>query len=104
MSGRGGKKAWGICDKTGFRYKLADLVYEIRDGRRTGMRVGKDVVDPDHPQNFIGRVRADDNQSLHDPRPDINRDDANAIWGWNPVGNTAQYLTATPGRVTVSIS
>ena len=65
-----GKYAFGYCDKTGFRYPLKDLVWEYKDGKRTGMRVGKDVVDPDHPQNFLGRVRVGDPQSLRDPRPD----------------------------------
>ena len=48
-----GKYALGICDRTGFRYKIKDLVFEIENGRRNGLRVGKDVVDKDHPQNFL---------------------------------------------------
>ena len=39
------KYSLGICDRTGVRYKLRDLVYEIENGRRNGLRVGKDVVD-----------------------------------------------------------
>ena len=65
-----GKHAFGFCDRTGFRYPLADLVYEYRNGKRTGMRVGKDVLDKDHPQNFIGKFKHNDPQSLRDPRPD----------------------------------
>ena len=65
-----GKHAFGFCDRTGFRYKLTDLVDEVQNGTRTGFRVGKDVVDPDHPQNFLGRVRASDPQSLLNPRPE----------------------------------
>jgi|TARA_E500000318_G_scaffold82471_1_gene77849 hypothetical protein len=64
------KYAFGFCDRTGFRYPLKDLVYEVRDGVRTGMRVGRDVFDPDQPQNFLGRVNISDPQSLFDPRPD----------------------------------
>ena len=63
-------KAFGFCDKTGFRYKLSDLVYEYKDGTKTGFRVGHDVMDPDQPQNFLGRVRINDPQALRDPRPD----------------------------------
>ena len=48
-----GTKAFGFCDRTGFRYPLQDLVWEYKDGKRTGMRIGKDMVDPDHPQNFL---------------------------------------------------
>jgi hypothetical protein len=70
MSIARGKYAYGFCDKTGFRYKLNELVYEVRNGIKTGLRVGKDVADPDHPQNFIGRVKINDPQSLRDPRPD----------------------------------
>ena len=65
-----GKYSFGFCDRSGFRYDLADLVYEFRNGVRNGLRVGKDMVDQDHPQNFIGRVKAEDAQSLNDPRPD----------------------------------
>ena len=65
-----GKYAFGFCDKTGFRYDLNDLVDEYKNGVKTGLRVGKDVFDPDHPQNFTGRVRIDDPQSLRNPRPE----------------------------------
>ena len=59
-----GKYAYGICDKTGFRYKLNELVFEVRNGIKTGLRVGKDVADPDQPQNFIGLVKINDPQSI----------------------------------------
>ena len=65
-----GKYAFGICDRTGFRYPINELVYEFENGKRTGLRVGRDVADRDHPQNFIGRVKTDDPQSLRDARPD----------------------------------
>jgi len=65
-----GKYAYGFCDRSGFRYDLHDLVYEFRNGVRNGLRVGKDMVDQDHPQNFIGKIKAEDAQSLNDPRPD----------------------------------
>ena len=65
-----GKYAYGFCDRSGFRYDLHDLVYEFRNGVRNGLRVGKDMVDPDHPQNFIGRIKFDDPQSIQDARPD----------------------------------
>jgi hypothetical protein len=101
MAYASGKKAWGICDKTGRRYRLRDLVYEVNNGKRTGFRVGKDVVDPDHPQNFIGRVKASDAQSLRDPRPDAGVEASRALWGWNPVWNPAQAMVVSVGSVTV---
>ena len=96
-----GKHAYGICDKTGFRYPLADLVWEYKNGRRTGMRVGRDVADPDHPQNFIGRLRIVDPQSLRDPRPQTDLAEGRALFGWNPVGHPQVVLTGEVGIVTV---
>ena len=65
-----GKYAFGICDRTGFRYPIADLVYEFTNGKRNGLRVGRDGVDPDHPQNFVSQIKSDDPQSIIDARPD----------------------------------
>ena len=79
-----GKHAYGICDKTGFRYKLSDLVFETKNGARTGMRVGNDVVDQDHPQNFLGRVRVNDSESLLNARPNRTEPDSINILQDNP--------------------
>ena len=65
-----GKYAFGICDRTGFRYPINELVFEFSNGKRTGLRVGRDVADRDHPQNFVGRIKTNDPQSLIDARPD----------------------------------
>jgi len=99
-----GKHAYGFCDRTGFRYPLKDLVYEYKDGVKTGMRIGKDVVDPDHPQNFLGRVKINDPQALRDPRPDTAQDASRALFGFDPVGNPAQYMIGYVGKVTVTTS
>lgn len=99
-----GKHAYGFCDRTGFRYPLKDLVYEYKDGVKTGLRVGKDVVDPDHPQNFLGRVKINDPQALRDPRPDTSLQESRALFGFDPVGNPAQYMIGYVGRVTVTTS
>lgn len=98
-----GKHAYGICDRTGMRYKLNDLVWEFRNGQRTGLRVGKDVADPDHPQNFLGRVRIKDPQSLRDPRPEQNKPESRGFFGWRPVGHPELFLTGAVGTVTVTI-
>jgi hypothetical protein len=94
-----GSKAWGLCDRTGIRYKLSDLVYEYQNGVRTGFRIGRDVVDPDQPQNFLGRVKINDPQALRDPRPDYAP--GNGLFGFNPVWNPAQYMVSSVGAVTV---
>ena len=96
-------RAFGFCDRTGFRYPLKDLVYEVRNGQRTGSRVGRDMADPDHPQNFVGRLKVNDPQSLFDPRPDTAQAVANALWGWNPVWNPAQSMVGSVGAVTVNL-
>lgn len=98
-----GSKALGICDRTGFRYPLSELVYETKNGQRTGLRVGKDVADPDHPQNFLGRLRIVDPRALRDPRPETDRDQITALFGWKPVGHQLLHLTGAVGTVTVTI-
>ena len=95
-----GKHAYGICDKTGFRYKLSDLVFEVKNGSRTGMRVGKDVVDQDHPQNFVGRVRATDSQSLLNARPNRTEPDVINLLSDNPFTTGASGGSNTTITVT----
>jgi hypothetical protein len=102
MSYAKGKYAFGFCDKTGFRYPLKDLVYEYNNGIKTGFLVGKDVADPDQPQNFLGRLKIFDPQSLRNPRPDTSQKASRGLFGWNPVGNSAQYMVGSVGRVTVN--
>ena len=49
-----GKNAYGICDISGFRYKLNDM-------KRTwdGLLVGPDMYEPKHPQLTPLRATAD---------------------------------------------
>ena len=101
MSYASGKHAYGICDRTGFRYPLEDLVYEFQDGHRTGFRVGRDVVDPEQPQNFLGRIRVVDPQSLLNPRPDTSP--GRGLFGWNPVGHPLVHLTGQVGTVAIEV-
>jgi len=107
-----GKYAFGFCDRTGFRYKLKDLVPQIKAGRMTGLMVGKDMLDEDQPQNFLGRLGDyADPQAIRNPRPDRNlTEQRNIQWGWQPVGFqgdsalTPDNLSATGsvGSVTVT--
>jgi hypothetical protein len=107
-----GKKAFGFCDRTGFRYDLKDLVRQIENGRWNGLLVGRDVVDKDHPQNRLGEVDANDPQALRFPRPDKDIVESRALSAWNPVGggNTSLGsrtvgldMAAMAGRVKVEI-
>ncbi len=86
-----GKNAFGFCDRTGFRYKLRDLVPQIEAGRPNGMLVGKDVLDVDNPQWKLGMINMSDPQALRDPRPDGGYDQSRQLSAFNPVGggNTA---------------
>ncbi len=102
MSYAKAKYAFGFCDKTGFRYPLKDLVPEYNNGVKTGFLVGRDVVDPDQPQNFLGRIKINDPQSLRNPRPDRSLVESRALYGFDPVGNDAVFMTASVGRVSVT--
>lgn len=87
-----GKKAFGFCDRTGFRYPLKDLVRQIEDGRWNGLLVGRDVVDQDQPQLKLGDVDANDPQALRDPRPDKELVQSRGLAAWNPVGGGVTQL------------
>jgi hypothetical protein len=82
-----GKYAFGFCDRTGFRYKLKDLVPQVKAGRMTGLMVGRDMLDEDQPQNFLGRLGDyADPQALQNARPDIAQDNSRELTAWDPVG------------------
>lgn len=59
-----GKDAWGYSDRSGFRYRLVDMVTEWN-----GLKVGRDEYEPKHPQLEPISVGPDP-QAIHDPRPD----------------------------------
>tara|TARA_R100001126_G_scaffold78874_1_gene47364 strand:+ start:374 stop:1111 length:738 start_codon:yes stop_codon:yes gene_type:complete len=61
-----GKNAYGISDRSGFRYRLRDMRKEWN-----GLLVGKDEYEEKHPQIQPVR-RAIDAEALRDPRPDTN--------------------------------
>ena len=111
MSYAEGKYAFGFCDRTGFRYKLKDMVEQYKGGRTTGLRVGNDVVDKDQPQLQLGRINKSDSQSLRHPRPESTLDESRRLYAWNPIGggNTAMgsrtvglTMHGQVGKLTVS--
>jgi len=106
-----GSKAFGFCDRTGFRYPLKDLVEQYENGQPNGLLVGRDMVDIDQEQLRLGDVDASDPQSLKNPRPDQNLAEQRGLFAWNPVGGgVTAYgsstvgldMSAPAGRVTVS--
>jgi len=83
-----GKYAFGFCDRTGFRYKLKNLVPQVRAGRMTGLMVGRDMLDEDQPQNFLGRLGDyADPQAIRNPRPDLSQDTSRKLSAFDPVGS-----------------
>jgi hypothetical protein len=89
------------------------LVPQIVNQRPTGLLVGKDVLDVDQPQLQLGRVRANDDQSLRNPRPDRAQAESRELYAFDPVGGGVTELgsrtvgldiSAHAGKVTVEIT
>lgn len=106
-------KAFGYCDRTGFRYPLNELREQWRNGQPTGLLVGKDVMDIDHEQLRLDEVDASDDISLDNPRPDTSQAESRALTAFDPVGGgitefgsrTVGLDTyATGGSVTIEVS
>jgi len=108
MTFASGKWAWGVSDRSGFRYRLRDMKKEW-----TGALVGPDEYDPKHPQLYPPKVGPDP-QALKNPRPEQDLVQQRDVqWSWNPVGgppdngiNPPNRLQATGyvGQVTVVIT
>jgi len=99
--------AYGISDRSGFRYRLKDMRKEW-----TGFLVGKDEWEEKQPQLEPIRTRPDA-QALRNPRPEQDLSEQRSIqWGWNPVGMRNDYgltpndlpATGKIGTVTVVIT
>lgn len=68
-----GKNAWGYSDRSGFRYRLNEMVKEWN-----GLKVGPDEYEAKHPQLSPNKVGPDP-QALHEPRPDQRTESSVAI-------------------------
>ena len=79
MAFASGKYAYGICDITGFRYKLKDM-------KKTwdGLLVGPDQFDPKHPQ-LSPRSAPIEERAIPDARVDTS-DDNNFFVVYTNVG------------------
>ena len=76
-----GRKAYGISDRSGFRYPLNRMRKEW-----TGLIVGVDEWEPKHPQLEPLRDTSDA-QALKDARPETELDAQRGTqYGFNPVG------------------
>lgn len=80
-----GSRAFGFCDRCGFRYNLKELRTETVNLSSTNLRVCPVCWDPDQPQNMLGRIPIDDPQALRDPRPlgAISGRDLPAAYRWD---------------------
>jgi|MDTC01.3.fsa_nt_gb hypothetical protein len=76
-----GRRAYGISDRSGFRYRYRDLRKEWN-----GAIVGFDEFEPKQPQLFPTR-KVFDAQALRDARPETNLSiERSTQYGFNPVG------------------
>ena len=102
-----GKYAYGICDITGFRYRLRDM-------KKTwdGLLVGPDQWSPKHPQ-LDPKPAPKDPQALRDARPDQAADgnDSTVFTVYTNVGDgklgtllQTFAITASVGTVEVTTS
>ena len=100
MSFASNKNAYGICDISGFRYRLKDM-------RKTwdGLLVGPDQYDPNHPQ-LQPRHQPVDAEALRDPRPntDFEVGQGRVTTNNDPIGRIilGNKLTASVGDVTIT--
>lgn len=113
------KRAYGFCDRCGFRYPLRRLKNLVEDGADTRLRVCPSCWEPDHPQYQVGKFPVLDPQALQNPRPDLSYSVAgsNSLgsrvtqWGWCPVGGpydegltpNALVIVAEVGSVSVEV-
>ena len=76
-----GKHAFGISDRSGFRYRLKDMRKEWN-----GLLVGKDEYEEKHPQlEPFGKVA--DPEAIKNARPETNLINQRSFqYGFNPVG------------------
>ncbi len=88
-----GKDAFGISDRSGFRYRLRDMRKEWN-----GSLVGKDEYESKHPQIQPVR-RAIDAEALSDPRPDTRTEPAvENLLGINP------FTSSSSGSNSISVN
>ena len=90
-----GSKAYGISDRSGFRYRLREMRREWN-----GLLVGPDEYEPKHPQLTPPR-NVTDSEAIRNPRPETHTD---TYFGFKPVGGLNLEATASVGKVTVTTS
>lgn len=74
-----GKRAFGFCDRCGFRCLLSRMQGETIRGEASNNKVCPTCFDKDHPQNFQGMYPVTDAQALREPRPDLSLEASRVI-------------------------
>lgn len=74
-----GRNALLECARCGFTCRYIEKSEQIVRGQKTGLQVCPECLDKDHPQLWIGRVRASDPQALRNPNPQSNLDEQRAV-------------------------
>ena len=109
-----GKKAFGFCDRCGFRYDLHELAPEVKDMRTTGYLVCYECKDEAQPQWQTGKNKINDPIALRNPRPDKGQSESRRTSAWDPIGGwnsefgpsdlENMYMTGKVGKIKVEIS
>jgi|TARA_E500000305_G_C3999025_1_gene226244 hypothetical protein len=86
------KNAYGISDRSGFRYKLRDMRKEWN-----GSFVGKDEYESKHPQ-LEPRLGFADAEAIKDARPDRTEPSVSVLLPLNP------FKTGTAGTSTITVT
>lgn len=77
------KNALGHCERCGWRYPLAQLLYEVQPDKED-LRVCPECFDPYNVRSDPEAYNVDEDTSLDDPTFDVDRV---SMFSWAPVGN-----------------
>ena len=86
-----GRRAWGYSDRSGFRYRLRDMIKEWN-----GLKVGPDEYEPKHPQlepNHQHQIPT----ALYQPRSDSRSSDR------RKVVNIKSFLSGSSGSAVITV-
>lgn len=91
-----GARAFGFCDRCGFRFDLKKLKNEVIKTKITAIKSCPACWSKDHPQLLLGTFPVEDPQAVRDPRPDragYYGTGGSRIfeWGWAPVGGSRSF-------------
>ena len=107
-----GRRAFGFCDRCGFRCDYSDLTDQGSAGKLTGLLVCTECVDKDNEQLLLGKIRFSDPIALLNPRPDTGQTASRALSSFPIVGSGRVFngqpigfgINSSVGNVEVSTS